>query len=154
MHSAPAVSVTVARSGWHLRAIGVLGVLAGLAAGALAPGLPQAQALGLVGVLLATGATALAGWYRSPAGCLQWDGSHWHWPVFSDAPDCRLTLHLDFQRVMVVSLRHPSRRTVWLWLESASGDARWMALRRAVVASRRPAATGDGSASLQDGGCA
>lgn len=152
MHSAPAVSVSVARSGWHLRAIVVLGVLAGLAAGALARDLPPMQALLVAAAVLVAGATALVGWYRSPSGDLRWDGQHWHWPDFSDTPDCQLTLHFDFQRVMVVSLRGRARRTVWLWLESAPGDARWTALRRAVIASRRLPAAGDDAMSPQDGG--
>ncbi|MFZ3218391.1 MAG: hypothetical protein WA174_00075 [Rhodoferax sp.] len=154
MPSAPAVSVAVARSAWHLRAIGVLCVLAGLACGALARDLPPMQALLLAAVVLATGATALVGWYRSPAGCLQWDGLRWHWPDVSDTPDCRLILHFDFQRVMLVSLRGSARRTTWLWLESMPGDPHWMALRRAVVASRRLPAAGDSALSRPDGGCA
>lgn len=152
MHSAPAVSVAVVRSRWHLRVILMLGVVGALAVGALARDLPQAQALLLAGVVLASGATALAGWYRSPAGCLQWDGQHWHWPNVSDTPDWQLALHFDFQRVMVVSLRGRARLTVWLWLESAPNDPRWMALRRAVVASRKLPTTGDGAIPQQDGG--
>lgn len=153
MHNAPAVSVAVARSAWHVRAIGVLGVLAGLVGGALARDLPPMQVMLLAAVVLATGATALVGWYRSPTGRLQWDGLCWHWPDTSDAASCQLVLHADFQRVMLVSLRAPARRTLWLWLEATPGDPRWMALRRAVVASRRLAAAGDGTEPRHDGAC-
>jgi hypothetical protein len=44
---------------------------------------------------------------------------------------------MDFQRLMLVSVRDPSGWNVWLWLEDSPTDVRWSALRQAVVASRR-----------------
>jgi hypothetical protein len=100
---------------------------------------PQSRIVAAVlfGLLLFVVLTALRDWHKSPTGTLQWDGAHWHWRGHADQAPCLLTLHMDWQTVVLVSLRSEDTSTVWLWLESADDALRWKALRRAIVSSRR-----------------
>ncbi|MDE2418085.1 MAG: hypothetical protein KGN32_09790 [Burkholderiales bacterium] len=79
---------------------------------------------------------AFAGWLHSATGILQWDGQHWLWSGFLDAPVRHTTLIVDFQRLMLVKITSESGRVAWLWLEGHMDDARWLAVRRAVIASQ------------------
>jgi hypothetical protein len=49
----------------------------------------------------------------------------------------RLLCVLDLQRLMLVRVVCEPAAVRWLWLESPLMDARWLALRRAVVAAPR-----------------
>lgn len=134
MHSAPAVSYPVGRSrlqGW---------LVLGLGLGASVTGgywLQQVDAVGwrqglFAGVLLgACGAAALA-WRRSVQGILQWDGQAWHWTGADASIPVRLTVHLDGQFVLLLSVRPDTGRRRWLWPERRVDVVRWNALRRAV----------------------
>lgn len=138
MHRAPAVSFSVAKSRWHLYLIVSLALLAALVAGAFVSTQPRSD-IGIwlpVGVLLLTVAIALAAWHRSPAGLLHWDGRSWHWSGFSATQGCHLSLVMDFQKVLLVSLKEAGGQPVWLWLQADSRDPLWLSLRRAVVSSR------------------
>ena len=134
MHSAPAVSYPVGRSrfqGW---------LLLGLGLGASVTGafwLGQVDTAGwrqglFAGVLLGTcGAAALA-WRRSARGILRWDGQAWHWTGADASTPVRLTVHLDGQFVLLLSLRPDSGKRLWLWPERRVDMVHWNALRRAV----------------------
>lgn len=144
MRRAPAVSYSVIRSHWHGRLIALL----------------SAMALGLLGVFVFTqtevdvrivvmtgawlGASvfALRAWQKSPQGTLHWDGQHWFWSGFDAHRRCSLTLLLDFQRLVVVSVVGDDRSVTWLWLEAGRGNPAWMPLRRAIIA-RQTGASGD-----------
>ena len=77
---------------------------------------------------------------KPETGALHWDGLTWHWSGFTDGA-CLLQRHLDFQALILVSLRRPAKRPVWLWLQRSDGPQPWLALRRAVVHSTSPGPT-------------
>ena len=83
--------------------------------------------------LLLVSVLAWRTWRGMPVGFLRWDGAAWYWSGFDDDAPCNLTLHLDFQRLLVVSVQRLGARPVWLWLEAVPGVTGWMPLRRAVV---------------------
>jgi toxin CptA len=141
MHAAPSVSYPVGRSrfagallagAWLLAAAAILAF--GLAS--TAPGWRQA----LAGAALAgSGVAALAGWLRSPAGTLAWDGGGWRWEQDDPAAHGeagRPELALDLQARMLlrwVPAQGSARwRTRWLWVERNAAVSHWDALRRAV----------------------
>ena len=138
MHRAPAVSFSVNRSRWHLYLIVSLALLAALVAGAFVTTQPRSDVRIWLpaGVSLVSLAIALAAWHKSPAGLLHWDGRSWHWSGFSAAQGCDLSLLMDFQKVLLVSLKEAGGQPVWLWLHAGPRDPLWLALRRAVVSSR------------------
>ena len=82
--------------------------------------------------------SVLAAWsHRGTAqGQLRWDGEHWHWCAASDLAVVHLHCALDLQRLLLLHISCAQGPRLWLWLESRQMDARWLALRRAVVASR------------------
>lgn len=137
MHRAPALSFSVRRSRWHLRLIASLILLAVVFAGAFLydqfP--PDVRTFVLAGATLATGVLAFLAWQRSPQGVLRWDGRAWYWSGFSDTKACQLSLLMDFQNLVLVSLTTDANRTAWLWLEAQPGDSLWIGLRRAIVSS-------------------
>ena len=140
MHSAPAVSYPVGRSrfqGW---------LVSGLGFGASVTGgywLQQVDAIGwrqwlFAGVLLgACGAAALA-WRRSAQGILHWDGQAWHWTGADASIPVQLTVHLDGQFVLLLSVRPDTGRCRWLWPERRVDEVHWNALRRAVFSRASP----------------
>ena len=134
MHSAPAVSYPVGRSRFQ----GLLVLALGLGASVMgAYWLRQVDAVGwrqwlFAGVLLGVcGAAALA-WRRSAQGILRWDGQAWHWTRTEASTPGLLTVHLDGQFVLLLSLRHDSGKRLWLWPERRLDATHWNALRRAV----------------------
>ena len=138
MHRAPAVNFSVQRSRWHARFIIALFVLA-LAACVLfaveRAALDASTAGFALAVLVAT-AFAFSAWHNSPQGSLRWDGQQWYWSGFATNLPCRLTLLMDFQRVVVVRLVAEDHAPLCLWLEASVGDASWRPLRRAIVSSQ------------------
>lgn len=134
MHSAPAVSYPVGRSrfqGWLLLGLGLGASLTG------AWWLRQVDTVGwrqwlFAGVLLgACGAAALA-WHRSARGILRWDGQAWGWTGADASIPVLLTVHLDGQFVLLLSLHLDTGRRLWLWPERRFDVVHWNALRRAV----------------------
>lgn len=112
-----------------------LALLAATSVGAYVYTQPTPDALTWMPVVasLVTFAVALAAWQKSPAGLLHWDGRSWHWSGFEATQACSLSLLVDFQNVVLVSLRGPGMQPAWLWLQAAPGDHSWIALRRAIV---------------------
>jgi hypothetical protein len=94
------------------------------------------QAIALACTVLIATFVALTGWYRSTPGILLWDGQHWHWSGFVDQSKCVLSLKMDLQRVLLVSLRCEGQPVVWLWLDACADIHHWSGLRRAIVSSR------------------
>jgi hypothetical protein len=94
------------------------------------------QSTALACAVLAVTLAALTGWYRSTPGILLWDGQHWHWSEFVDQSQCVLSLKMDLQRVLLVSLRCEGRPVVWFWLDACADIHQWNALRRAIVSSQ------------------
>lgn len=138
MHRAPAVTFPVERSHWHARLIVGLSLLAGLTCAVFAW---EQAALDVRSGLLAcalcmASSAAWLGWWQSPQGSLHWDGQDWHWSGFAANPACRLGLLMDFQRVVLVTVKADGQKPVCLWLEGMTGDARWRPLRRAIVSSQ------------------
>ncbi len=89
----------------------------------------------IAALLLASIALVLRLSRHRDEGQLQWTGEVWQWSAFPLAGGCVLQLHLDFQVVMLVSLRRPQAATVWLWLERDQIGQKWLAVRRAIVYS-------------------
>ncbi len=83
--------------------------------------------------VLAVSGLAWKVWRSAPEGLLRWDGAAWYWSGFKGDAPCTLTLDMDFQSLLIVSVRRPGLRPVRLWLETIVPDKGWMALRCAVV---------------------
>lgn len=145
MHRAPSISFSVIRSRWQLRFIALLSLLAIAALWAFAreQGALDARILTLAAVIVASSAAAFVGWQKSAVGSLRWDGQHWYWSGFSASQVCHLSLLVDFQSVLLVSLRADTGvAPLRLWLEMLPGNVSWKPLRRAIVSSQ---AASDGS---------
>ncbi|PUE36353.1 hypothetical protein B9Z46_06430 [Limnohabitans sp. Hippo4] len=72
-------------------------------------------------------------------GWLSWNGNVWHeLPInassFSpeNVLDCGVTVHLDMQRHMLVSLYNPNGFRKWFWVSRKSFPERWHGFRCAV----------------------
>ena len=137
MHHPPAVSTWVRASRWAgglLMIFASLGILqAVIFLNQISWTIWQSQAV--VAVLLTSIALVLRLLRRCDNGQLQWTGEAWQWSAFPLTGDCVLHLHVDFQSVMLVSLRHPEVATVWLWLHKDQAPQKWLAIRRAIVHS-------------------
>lgn len=136
MHSAPTVSYPVGRSrleGWVvvLTALGGLLVVLLWAFAANTAGWRQWL---LVMTLLGTCSFAANAWWRSPQGTLSWDGKDWGWQSGQSSVSGILSVNLDLQFFMLVSLRTGSGARIWLWPEHRSDAMRWKDLRRAAFA--------------------
>ncbi len=155
MHRAPAVSFLVERSRWHARASATL-ALAALACNAslaLLQPLSTAVLLVLAMLTLACAGLALHGWRHSATGVLHWDGQAWHWnDSAQSAPGCP-ALHLDFQYLMLVTVRDALGKKVWLWLEPQHSPRRndWLDIRRALFAWRGQTTAASLDGQPQDG---
>ena len=86
-------------------------------------------------VLAGCSVAAVAGFGRSAQGLLRWDGERWHWPDPAGRAVADVVCVLDLQRLMLLRLDFDRRPCLWLWLQSPEMDGRWLAMRRAVVAS-------------------
>ncbi|RFO95526.1 hypothetical protein DIC66_18045 [Rhodoferax lacus] len=136
MHLPPAASWNVGRAPWQRgvqASLGLLGAVAGLY-------FCFSQRWGVsswlvLGALCASAASAAMSLFNRPAGQLRWDGERWHWSDADDYAVTRLACVLDLQRFLLLRIDCEQGRGLWLWLQSPSMDARWLALRRAVVAS-------------------
>lgn len=141
MHLAPAVNYSVKRSRWHARLIASVSLLAVFTLAAFARdqmALDERTGVLTFAILMAS-ILAFIGWKRSPQGTLRWDGEHWVWSGFAGRPACRLGLIMDFQSVMLVTIKAEvaqTQSTIFLWLEAIPGDASWRPLRRAIVSSQ------------------
>src|SRR5688572_29692668 len=123
MHSAPSVSYPVGRSRFAGALLGAAWLLAAavILVWTLSTALPGwRQALGGA-VLAACGLAALAGWLRSPAGTLAWDGGAWRWENSTDSEGGRPELALDLQARMLLRWLPAGERarwrTRWIWVE-------------------------------------
>ena len=139
MHRAPAVSFSVTQSRWHLRAIVALGLLALVCTLSFVLAQARVDWRTVVPIVLTPTVLGVAIRARARAahGVLNWDGQQWNWSGFSASQTCQLTLRMDFQFVMLVSVVADRGKPVFLWLEAAMGETHWRALRRAIVSSQR-----------------
>lgn len=136
MYNAPAVSYPVGRSrfqGWLLVVV--------LAAGASSLGVwaMQSDQLGwrhvaAAGLWLASASVAIWAWWRSPEGLLTWDTKSWSWASGDHIRQVTVSPVLDSQSVLLLCLREPEERALWVWPARRTAPARWLALRRAVFA--------------------
>ena len=94
-------------------------------------------------------ATFFSWWHlpRSTNSVLHWDGAQWQWSDFSGAT-CAVKRHLDFQSLMLVSLKFGNGRPLWLWLRRAQDPRQWFALRRAVAHATPLESSHQGNGSL------
>jgi toxin CptA len=139
MHSAPAVSYPVGRSSFMAYLIGGI-LLVSVLVGVLwlwqegSPG--WRQWLYVVASLLA-GIVAVVAWWRTERGVLRWDGEVWSWSA-ADVSVCgSLTVHLDLQFCMLISLHQQGRTRLWCCPERRSRASLWFGLRRAVFCKLR-----------------
>ena len=122
----------------------VLGAMAAVACGVLLTWWAQQRwqmwyVVGGSGLWLACTAVAWQGWRSHGIGDLYWDGQQW-W--LSDARrEAQLLrgvqLVLDVQFGLCLFLQPVAGRARWVWLERGVDAARWLDLRRAVVAHGR-----------------
>ncbi|MCF8168667.1 MAG: hypothetical protein K9K38_09720 [Rhodoferax sp.] len=141
MHRAPAVSFSVARSSGYALALacvwcaGAVAVLMFL----LTEAVSIDQSLLCIAVALACAGIGWVGWLHSATGRLQWDGQRWAWSGFAEGVQCKIQVHLDFQRLVLILVREAAGTSrQWLWLQSMDQPAQWTALRRALVAPDTP----------------
>ncbi len=140
MHNAPAVSYPVGRShfqGWLIGLTGLGGVLLALLWMYVTDVVGWRQWLLAVSVL-GSCYLAVAAWWHAPSGSLRWYGQAWSWQVANVSTSGTLTVHLDLQFVLLVSLRPNSATRIWLWPERSAQPGRWNALRQGIF-SRAPA---------------
>lgn len=137
MHRAPAVSVSTARSRWHLRCIVIVSLLgvASLLGFQLEVSQSSGYELVLTAAVLLTSAIAVARWAKILPGYLRWDGSRWYSSALDGKTAPCLALQLDWGNALLVSLQDPTGYRVWVWLEAGQDAVVWSALRRAVVSS-------------------
>ncbi len=139
MHSAPAVSFPVGRSRFQGGVI--LFVFLACSAIALVWHGQTDLAIWRQGLFLVcslvTCAIAAVMWRRSPQGSLRWDGQDWSWTEKNESQSGRLSVHLDFQFFLLVSLRTECGVRLWLWPERQAMALRWHDLRRAVFSRTR-----------------
>ena len=150
MHAAPSVSYPVGRSrfaGALLAAAWLLGA-AVILAWTYSTAVPGWRQLLVACVLAASGFAALAGWLRSPAGILAWDGGGWTWQQGESGEAGRPELALDLQARMLLrwvpAQGSAPRRTRWLWAERDAAVSHWDALRRAVYSRANTTAASHG----------
>ena len=148
MHSAPALTYPVGRSHFQFWLLCLNGLVSFLA------GLLWVQQGGFIGwrqclyalVVLLCGLVAALAWRRTRAGSLHWDGQAWGWTVMSESFPGVVTVHLDLQECMVLSLRTGYGKRVWLWPERRHDPMQWSALRRAVFSQGASGQSGDANA--------
>lgn len=142
MYLPPAAVFAVGPARWPRRFVAVTGLL-GLS---LCLWLALSQPWGTSSLILLTlpGLCLLVaglGLHRSPQGQLRWDGAHWHWIARGSDSEgqaiSQMLCVMDLQRLMLVRVVCEPSVVRWLWLESPGMDARWLALRRALVAAPR-----------------
>jgi hypothetical protein len=142
MHSAPAVSYPVGRSHFQGCLLGgsvLIGVLAGML-WFYVSGLAGWR-LGLYAItLVGTGALAIQTWRRTPGGVLRWDGQAWRWTTDAASVNGVLTVHLDFQFCLLLSLQTDAGVRLALWPQRQTDAAHWHALRCAVFSHQRKVA--------------
>ena len=145
MHRAPSVNYSVKRSRWQLRFIVCVNLVALATLSVFAMGQDALDArTGAVGFsLLIASVAALLDWKRAPCGTLRWDGRHWYWSGFADNPQCRLTLMMDCQSFVMVTIKSEAAASIFLWLEKCPSGANWKSLRRAIVSSQIPPDSSD-----------
>ncbi len=138
MHLPPAVSYEVVRSRWQFFIACALAILS--ASAALLFWVQQGSSARAIALACAAGTCSplpFVLWRKAPTGLLYWDGAQWLWPGFSDAPVHHMRLCLDLQSFLLVQIGLAQGETAWLFMEERDDRARWLALRRALVARGR-----------------
>jgi len=153
MHSAPAVSYPVGRSRfqeWLILMTGLTGGVVGFYWHQQADLADWRQYLyGLN--LLAACIVAIHVWRCTPQGQLRWDGQTWSWTRGQVSVCGHVTIHLDLQFVLLLSLYTETGSKLWLWPERGADMARWHALRRAVFSYRAKGPSQDSSTDVLSG---
>ena len=136
MHSPPATAWKLGPAGWQRVALAALGLLSVLlwVGFCLVQGWAPGSQISLA-VLCICMAIATTGLRNAPQGSLRWDGAQWHWSGQQNCAVRRVVCALDLQRYVLLQIDCEHGPRLWLWLQSRSMDAPWMALRRAWVAS-------------------
>ena len=138
MHRAPAVNFSVKRSRWHGQFILAMGLLALtiLVVFAADHAVLDMRVLILATACAVASSIAFIGWKKSPQGRLRWDGQHWYWSGCASGSTCQLSVLIDFQSIVVVSITSEMQMPLTVWLEAASDATSWKALRRALVSNQ------------------
>lgn len=90
------------------------------------------------GLLVVCGLAAVRCCMNLPTGQLAWTGQQWFWTSTQGRSEGALLVCLDLQNVLLVRFRPLPGRALWLWVERGRRPERWLELRRAVHARRRP----------------
>ncbi len=153
MTDAPAVSYPVGRTPTLAIMLALLW-LAGLLPAAVI--VRQQDGLGVFAIglgLLAAGAALSAFWRGQRARLLRWDGACWglrEGALESTSDEARVAVHLDLQRVLLLSYRDPQRaRRSWLWAQASSDPQRWHLLRCALYSSAKSVARSESEAGAE-----
>ncbi len=146
MHSAPAVRYPVALSQRVIVTAAVLWfTAAALWAWWYATDTANGRlAWGFTGLVF-SGGLAVVLLRAAPRGSLRWDGQAWWWQTGEADIQVTVTLHFDFQRLVVLRVGGLPGRDPWCCVDSAGAPRAWGDLRRALVASARTARAPDGA---------
>ena len=135
MHSAPAISHCVQRSryqGWFLSLAWLSGVAVSAYWLSLLDDAGWRLYLALACVVNA-GILALMAWKRSSVGgLLIWDGLGWRYETPAASVPGTLSVHIDLQFFLLLSLRSDGASLHWFWLDRPAMSLTWDDLRRAV----------------------
>lgn len=135
MHSAPAVSYPVQRSryqGWFLGFAWVSGAMVSACWLRLLDVTDWRLYPALAGVLCA-GILARSAWLRSPvSGFLIWDGLGWRYETPVASVPGALSVQIDLQFFLLLSLRSDGASPYWFWLDRPAAGPAWDDMRRAV----------------------
>jgi hypothetical protein len=144
MYRPPAVTWQVKPARWHATALMALFMCAVLLfIGFCVLQGWGASSLALLLALLGGMLMAARGLKSTSAGHLNWDGTQWqwHWLEQDEQAVYAVSCVLDLQTRMLVFIHRNADKGFWVWLESDGRSGRWQALRRAMVASKRFAAS-------------
>jgi hypothetical protein len=135
MHSAPAVSYCLQRSryqGWFLG----LAWLSGAAVSACWLSLSDVAGWRLyvaLACVVSAGILARLAWRQTPAGgLLIWDGLGWRYETQAASVPGTLSVHIDLQFFLLLSLKSDGAGLHWFWLDRPAVRSAWADLRRAI----------------------
>ena len=83
--------------------------------------------------VVGAGILAWLAWQRSPvAGLLIWDGLGWRYETAAISVPGMLSVHIDLQFFLLLSLRSDGAGLYWFWLDRPAARSAWSDLRRAI----------------------
>lgn len=139
MYDAPAVCYPVGRSRLHAALVGCASLTSAVALLFWSLQTDQTQTCQIFAgsVSLLSTAWAALDWWRAPVGELQFSGQVWRWVESAQAQPVTIAVAFDFQRNLLLEIDGLRASSSWIWLEQRRKPQLWIALRRAIYATRQ-----------------